>query len=285
MFYCIYHDFEYVNCSWKIRILAISDYREPFLRAFQFFAKAEQHKQILFIFLNKKIHGVRWTMCKSPFLPKASFGLRVLSLPACVRVSVNHELVCAITRHKFELESPNLDQKMQNILLKVPIVLGTDWACPSRSNFTLLKDYVYLHRFCIFEIFVRHVCLTAPHPTWLRTHSLTTTCPPTGSCDRLWNCLYVYLGETIGVSASLDLAIGTQFYKFLSVFDILYTPHMPKFYMPTLGNRRNNSKTAPISLYFVRLSMLGKLSFASNSAIFSAVNNYVTTLRGLTRDI
>ena len=41
------------------------------------------------------------------FLPEASFGLRVLSLPACVRVSVNHELVCAITRHKFELESPN----------------------------------------------------------------------------------------------------------------------------------------------------------------------------------
>ena len=173
---------------------------------------------------------------------------------------------------------------MQNILLKVPNVLGTDWAGPSRSNFTLLKNYVYLHRFCIFEIFVRHVCLTAPHPTWLRTHSLTTTCPPTGSRDRLWNCLYVYLGETIGVSANLDSAIGTQFYKLLSVFDILYTPHMPKFYMPTFGNRRNNSKTAPISLYFVRLSVLGKPGFASKSAIFIAVNNYVTTLRGLTRD-
>ena len=116
----------------------------------------------------------------SSFLPEASFGLRVLSLPACVRVSVNHELVCAITRHKFKLESPNLDQKMQNILLKVPIVLGTDWAWPSRSNFTLLKNSVYLHRFCIFEIFVRHVSPTVPHLTCLRTHCLTTTCPPTG---------------------------------------------------------------------------------------------------------
>ena len=48
--------------------------------------------------------------------------------------------------------------KMQNILLKVPIVLGTDWAWPSRSNFTLLKNSVSLHRFCIFEIFVRHDC-------------------------------------------------------------------------------------------------------------------------------
>ena len=117
---------------------------------------------------------------------------------------------------------------MQNILLKVPIVLGTAWAWPSRSNFTLLKNYGYLHRLCILEIFVRHVCLTALHPTWLRTHCLTTTCPPTGSRNRLWNCLAVYLGRTIGVSASLDSAIGTQFYKLLSVFYILYIPHMPK---------------------------------------------------------
>ena len=114
------------------------------------------------------------------FLHKASFGLRVLSLPACVHVSINHELVCAITGQKLELESQNLDRKIQNILLEVPIVFGTDWAWPSRSNFTLLQNSVYLHRFCIFEIFVRHVCLTVPHPTWLRIHCLTTTCPPTG---------------------------------------------------------------------------------------------------------
>ena len=173
---------------------------------------------------------------------------------------------------------------MQNILLKVPIVLGTDWAWPSRSNFTLLKNSVYLHRFCIFEIFVRHVCLTVPHPTWLRTDCLTTTCPPTGQRRRLWNCLpCISWGDHLS-SASLDSAIGTQIYKLLSVFNILYTPHMPKFYMPTFGNRRNNSKTAPISHYFVALSMLGKPGFASKSAIFSAVNNYVTTPRGLARD-
>ena len=44
------------------------------------------------------------------FLPEASFGLRVLSLPASVRVGVNHELVRAITCHWFQLESPNLNQ-------------------------------------------------------------------------------------------------------------------------------------------------------------------------------
>ena len=132
------------------------------------------------------------------FLPEASFGLRVLSLPACVRVSVNHELISAITRHNFQLKSPNWDQKMQNILLKVPIVLGTDWAWPSRSNFTLLKNYVYLHRFCIFEIFVRHVCLTAPHPTWLRTHSLTTTCHRQGhaiDCETVYMYILVRPSE------------------------------------------------------------------------------------------
>ena len=208
----------------------------------------------------------------------------VLSLPACICVSNNHELVCAITRHNFQLESPNLDQKMQNILLKVPIVFGPDWAWPSRSNFTLLKNSVYLHRFCIFEIFLRHVCLTVPHPTWLRTHCLTTTCPPTGSRYRLWNCLAVISWWDHRSWASLDSAIGTQFYTLLSVLDILCTPHMPKFYMPTFGNRRNSNKTVPISLYFVRLAMLGKPGFASNSAIFSAVNNYVATPRGLMRD-
>ena len=55
-------------------------------------------------------------------------------------------------------------------------------------------------------------------------------------------------------SASLDSAIGTGFYKLLLVFAISYTLCMPKFYMPTLINHRNNSKTAPISLYFVRPS-------------------------------
>ena len=117
---------------------------------------------------------------------------------ACVCPCVGQSWAC-LCNNSSELESPNLDKKMQNILLKVPIVFGTDWAWPSRSNFTILKNSVYLHRFCIFEIFVRHVCLTVPHPTWLRTHCLTTTCPPTGSRHRLWNCLAVYLGETIGV--------------------------------------------------------------------------------------
>ena len=60
----------------------------------------------------------------SYFLPEASFGLRVLSLPACVcvsvcvRVSVNHELVRAIIHQPFKLGSPNLDQRYKRPWLR-----------------------------------------------------------------------------------------------------------------------------------------------------------------------
>ena len=62
---------------------------------------------------------------------RGPFGLRVLSLPAsvcvCMCLSVCQLLlVRTITRRPFKLASPNLNQKMQNILLKVPIVLGAD---------------------------------------------------------------------------------------------------------------------------------------------------------------
>ena len=53
-----------------------------------------------------------------PFLPEASFGLRVLSLPASVRVGDNHRLVGAITRHSFKLQSPNLIQKCKTPWLR-----------------------------------------------------------------------------------------------------------------------------------------------------------------------
>ena len=150
-------------------------------------------------------------------------------------------------------------------------------------KFTLLKNYVYLHRFCIFEIFVRHVCLTAPHPTWLRTHCLTTTCPPTGSRDRLWNCLAVYLAETIRVQPASTRRLALNFTN--SCWFSTYCTHLTcrNFICQHWAIVETTVKLLPLAFIFVRLSMLGKPGFASNSAIFSAVNNYVTTLRGLTR--
>ena len=66
------------------------------------------------------------------FLPEASFGLRVLSLPASVClcvclsvcVSVNPELVRAINHHAFKLEPPNLDKRCKTTWLRSLLFLG-----------------------------------------------------------------------------------------------------------------------------------------------------------------
>ena len=75
-------------------------------------------------------------MILSGFLPEASYGLRVLSLPAsvcvcvcacvcmCVCVSVNHQFVRTITCHPLKLQSPNLDQKCKTPWLRSLLFLG-----------------------------------------------------------------------------------------------------------------------------------------------------------------
>ena len=64
----------------------------------------------------------------SGFLPEASFGLRVLSLPAfvcvCVCLCVNDLLVRAITRDPFKLRSPNLDQRCKRPWLRSLLFCG-----------------------------------------------------------------------------------------------------------------------------------------------------------------
>ena len=81
--------------------------------------------------------------------------------------------------------------------------------------------------------------------------------------------VFLYLGVTIGAQWAVDSAIGTGFYKLLSVFAKLYPPHMLQFYMPTIGNHRNNSKIAPISHYSVPTSIGKALALVSSYAIFS----------------
>ena len=62
------------------------------------------------------------------FLPEASIGLRVLSLPAsvcvCFRPCVNHELVRAITHDPYQLGSTNLDRKCKRPWLRSLLFLG-----------------------------------------------------------------------------------------------------------------------------------------------------------------
>ena len=85
-----------------------------------------------FIALRRKVVKLNFILGNNTFLPEASFGLRVLSLPAsvclCVRPSVcvcgKHLLVCVITHHPFKLGSPNLDNRCKRPWLRSPLFLG-----------------------------------------------------------------------------------------------------------------------------------------------------------------
>ena len=116
--------------------------------------------------------------------------------------------------------------------------------------------------------------MNAPHSTGHRTYADSSMhverVPPWTVKQSI-----LYLDVTIGAQWAVDSAIGTGFYKLLSVFAKLYPPHMPQFYMPTIGNHRNNSKITPISHYLVPTSTgpAGKaLALVASYAIFSAVD-------------
>ena len=103
-------------------------------------------------------------------------------------------------------------------------------------------------------------------------HIYGFSCTRTGSRHWPWHSLVLYLGGTIWDQWALDSAIGTGFYKFLSVFAKLYPPHMPQFYMPTISKHQNNSKIALFNFNLV-WSPLGKPpGFGGSIAIFSAVD-------------
>ena len=59
------------------------------------------------------------------FLPEASFGLRVLSLPASVCVCVRQPQACPCHKSpRIQARTTKFGQKVQNNLVKVPIVWG-----------------------------------------------------------------------------------------------------------------------------------------------------------------
>ena len=60
-------------------------------------------------------------MTFTSFLPEASFGLRVLSLPASIRQSIRHQ-VCP--RDDSSLGSPNLDQRCKTPRLRSLLFRG-----------------------------------------------------------------------------------------------------------------------------------------------------------------
>ena len=85
-------------------------------------------------------------------LPKASFGIQVLLLPAsvCVSLRANHELACPHDNSStVQSRIPKFGPEMQNTLVKVPVVLWGDRPWPPRANLTLKLNCtsfgVFLH--------------------------------------------------------------------------------------------------------------------------------------------
>ena len=133
------------------------------------------------------------------------------------------------------------------------------------------------------------VSLSVPHPKWFHAYTdsniLADVVMPwtvkQSSCIfsetiagfRFKSPPYHYVpvwleSRVTRVQSAVHSVIGTGFYKLLSVFAKLYTPHMPKFHIPTIGNCQNNNNTVQISLYLVDCEH----SFVYVSIIFSEVN-------------
>ena len=76
--------------------------------------------------------GHWYTGIEVPFLPEASFGLRVLSSPlsvylsvcVCMCVCINHLLVRTITHQPFKLKSPNLKHRCKTPWLRCLLFWG-----------------------------------------------------------------------------------------------------------------------------------------------------------------
>ena len=68
-------------------------------------------------------------------LPEASFGLRVLSLPACVCLCVRQSWACPSDNSStVQARITKFGPEKQNTLVKIPIVFWGNWLWPSRSN-------------------------------------------------------------------------------------------------------------------------------------------------------
>ena len=125
-----------------------------------------------------------------------------------------------------------------------------------------------LHLWNISEICKNGVCSTserAPH-----------ICSLTGSCHGPWNSL-VYLRPSLAFISYMEFSqlspqgLALNFTSCYGFFWPNYTPHMRKFHIPTLSNRRNNSKQHSFS-FFCLTSNNGIAGFFWISAFFSMVN-------------
>ena len=117
-----------------------------------------------------------------------------------------------------------------------------------------------------------------PHRTWRRTHSDSFICTPwTVKQSSNKN-----LRETIGVLPALDSAIGSGFYKLLSVFTKLYAPHIPIFYITTSAITETTIKQRSFAFICLALTLRSALFLAqllthASPSLFHILTSFVPT--------
>ena len=156
--------------------------------------------------------------------------------------------------------------------VKIFIDFGIDW--PRSSVLFLISNQLFFSKLSVpysFAFFCIYLVRPSPHMFHTPHGSAHILIPMHADRVPSWTVkqsTFISWWDHWS-STSLDSAVGTGFYKLLSLFAILYTLRMLKFYVLTLINHRNNGKTTPISLYFVRLSSL------LHQRLLCVVNTYV----------
>ena len=121
-------------------------------------------------------------------------------------------LVRAITHHPLKLGSPNLDQKMQNILLKVPIVFWSwlNLIFQVKFNFSFKVLFIciaFVSLKYLWDLQKRMKNVSVPHPK-IVAHICAH---PKASCHGPWNSWVVSLVWPFLASLSSTRRFGNEF--------------------------------------------------------------------------
>ena len=146
--------------------------------------------------------------------------------------------------------------------VKVPIDFGIGW--PRSLVLFLISNQLSFSKLCVsysFESFctylVRSSPLSVPHPTWLRIYTDSYACGQGPAMD----CETVYLHILVRPLEFSQPRLGNWHWILQAAIGfchIIHASHVEIWYA-NINQPPNNSKTAPISLYFVRLSSWGSL--------------------------
>ena len=138
---------------------------------------------------NKTSMIVRFSQnrCKRPCWRSISFwGWLTFTF----KVKFNFKVKICDNSSPVQARFTKLGPRVQNILLRSLLFWGLIRL--DRSNLTLFKNPVYLHRFCVFKLFLGHTKAESdalfhiPHGS---AHMLIPICKPNGSLHGPWTSL------------------------------------------------------------------------------------------------